>query len=172
MQTLCSQAPGSPEFSPIRRHKFVAAGIAAILLSGVFAIYSYERDEWLRAQQAVLQYDPNAHNADEQAHRSIILDFTDSEKRRFLSMMGLGFFDKGRDQIRQQFIETLRSKLIIPKLLHVNTEAEPLGRTVYLTGLLYSTNSNKLGDMVRRDYKTGRRLPNPQSDHRVIARVV
>ena len=135
-------------FSPLRVHKLAAAAIAASLVLSTFGIYQHERGEWEAAQAAVEQYDPNAHRETEKELRQTIIDYTDQDKRRIASILRLGFYDDGREQIREQFIKTLQDELLLPELAKAGSGLSPLGRSIYLLGVLYSTSDNNFGPVI------------------------
>lgn len=144
---LCAQ-PDSSQFNPIRKHQYAALALATTLVACTVGLYQHERDHWLEAQTATDEYHPLAHRQTERALRQTILDYTNQDRKRLISMLGLGFFDDGRKQVRQQFIEEVRRSLLLPEIARAGGGQQPLGRTVYLLGLLYSTNTNELGKLV------------------------
>ena len=143
----CAQRLDS-SFSPLRIHKLAAAAIALTMVLGTFGIYQHERDAWEVAKNAVDQYVPTAHRATEQELREKIIRYTDVDKRRIASLIGFGFYDEGREQIREQFIKTLQSDLLLPEIAKAGSGLSPLGRSIYLLGILYSTQDNDFGPLI------------------------
>ncbi|MBT6178663.1 MAG: hypothetical protein HOI23_15560, partial [Deltaproteobacteria bacterium] len=124
---VCAQRLDST-FSPLRVHKLTAAAIGLTLALGTLGIYQHERTEWELAKDAADQYVPTAHRATEKELREKIISYTDPDKKRLASLIGFGFYDDGREQIRQQFIKTIQDDLLLPEIAKAGSGLSPLGR--------------------------------------------
>lgn len=153
------------KFNPILKHQVAAA---LLLLAGLFYlgfgyIYEYnllkENDKKLKAIENAppLMYNDEMHKLFvDFSISSEDGSFTDAKKDPLLLILP-DFFPNSSQDIRERLLQNIRETYLLPQLkdLREDTmESDSYEKSIWLLALIYSSNSNELGKLVKENAET------------------
>jgi len=142
------------DFRPTRRHRIIAAAVAAAGVFYILAGYLYERQTIARANEILAPLDETSSKSSQLTILGSFEAFV--QRQRNLPLVGLlpsyraDHPDHLEQDIHLRYINGIRDKLILPRLdeLGDTRDSRSQIKYVYFLALTYARNDNELGRLV------------------------